>query len=142
MNNISFIVPAYNAERTIKEAVDSILNGNIEEGDEIIIINDYSTDDTPAIAEDLVKKYHIIKIINNKENLGCPATRNIGIQEAKNDLIFNLDSDNILFPSSIVILKNLLLAGNADIVSFGEYHFFKESIRKVTHKWICKEGVF
>lgn len=142
MNSISFIIPAYNAEKTLEEAVDSILNGNIEDGDEIIIINDYSTDNTLTVAEGLAKKHRMIKIISNKENIGCPATRNAGIREAKNDLIFNLDSDNILSPNSVLLLKNLLLTNNADIVSFAEYHFFKENTDEVTHKWICKEGLF
>ena len=40
---VGFVIPAYNAEDTLKESVASILNGNIEDGDEIIIANDCST---------------------------------------------------------------------------------------------------
>lgn len=142
MNNISFVIPAYNAEKTLKESVDSILDRNIENGDEIIIINDYSTDNTLIIAEDLAKRYDVIKIIDNRENIGCPASRNVGIREAKNDLIFNLDSDNVLVPSSVPVLKKILISNDADIVSFGEYHFFKEKTDEITHKWICRGGRF
>ena len=139
---VSFIIPAYNAEDTLKESVDSILNGNIEDGDEIIIVNDCSTDKTQSIAEQLSRKYGMLKVVNNPKNIGCPASRNVGIREAKNDLIFNLDSDNILPPNSISDLKGSLIKNNADIVAFEETHYFKDAPDRVTHKWVSKNGFF
>ena len=56
-NNISFIIPAYNCSLTLEEAVCSIYNGNFEHGDEIIICNDGSTDDTADILRVLASKY-------------------------------------------------------------------------------------
>lgn len=143
MNNISFIIPAYNSEKTLAESVNSIFAENFEDGDEIIIVDDCSTDKTDNLVKNLVKKYSgKIKSITNQENRGCPASRNIGIKEAKNTLIFNLDSDNILSPRSIQKLKKALLAQNADIASFQEYYYFKEDTSKITHRWICKNSLF
>lgn len=138
--NISFIIPAYNCAETLKESIDSIFDDNFEQGDEIIIINDYSTDKTDIIIKKLIKKYPFIKYFSNKENKGCPATRNIGIKLASNPLIFNLDSDNVLEKGSIKKLKDYLLANNADMAAFSEYHFFQKNKKNVTHKWIFEKS--
>ena len=140
-SKISFVVPAYNCADTITESIDSIFNGNFENGDEVIIVNDASGDSTAEIIQSLQKKYPHIKIINNIKNVGCPASRNVGIRSAFNPLIFNLDADNILVPGSIERLKNYLLAENADLAAFSEYHYFQKNIRKINHKWIYKSRV-
>jgi len=139
---ISFVVPSYNCEKTLEEAIDSIFNQNFSEGDEVILVNDSSTDKTLEIANALANKYPFkITILSNTQNMGCPATRNIGIRATKNDLIFNLDSDNILPRGSIELLRSALIKENADIVSFSEYHYFTEDTSKITHKWVCKNGL-
>lgn len=140
MNNnnqkISFVIPAYNCADTIEESIDSIFNGNFEDGDEIIIVNDASTDETENIITKLVKKHPPIIYIKNEINKGCPATRNAGISRAKNSLIFNLDSDNILPLNCISHLKKYLLSNNADIAAFSEYHYFIKDHKQINHKWI------
>lgn len=141
-NNISFIIPSFNCEKTLEEAVDSIFNNNFIDGDEVIIVNDASTDNTLEVSEKLSKNYYPnISIITNPNNLGCPATRNVGIKEAKNSLIFNLDSDNILAPYSINKLKEELIKQSADVSSFREYHYFKTNPKEITHRWLCKAGI-
>jgi glycosyltransferase involved in cell wall biosynthesis len=138
---ISFVIPAYNCAGTIRESVDFIFKGNFEAGDEVIIVNDASSDNTLDIIKNLQKTYPQIKIMNNSSNLGCPASRNIGIRSASNSLIFNLDGDNILVPGSISRLKNYLISQKADIAAFSEYHYFQNDTKKITHKWIYKGGV-
>ncbi len=141
--SITFVIPAYNSKSMLADAVESIFNGNFESKDEVIVVNDASKDTTGAVAEDLAKKYYPnIKLITNDENKGCPASRNIGISKAKNNLIFNLDADNILAQNSIGKLRRELVNQKADLVAFGEYHYFKTSPNDITHKWICKPGVF
>lgn len=142
-NKISYVIPAYNSEATLSETVDSIFDTNFEQGDEVIIVNDFSTDNTSSVADELSKKYFPnIKIIKNSENKGCPASRNVGIREAKNDYIFSLDSDNVLSKNSVLELKNKLLEKKADVATFGEARFFVNDINKITHKWIFKRGWF
>ena len=137
---ISFIIPAYNCANTIIESIDSIFDGNFEDGDEIIIVNDASTDRTSQIINDLQKKYPIIKAISHNINKGSAAAgRNTGIDHSKNNLIFCLDSDNVLAINTVPVLKKYMLEQNADIASFGEIHFFKTKIGKLTHKWTYKD---
>ncbi|MDP1625101.1 MAG: glycosyltransferase family 2 protein [bacterium] len=139
---VSFVIPAYNAESMLADAVESIFVGNFEEGDEVIVVNDASKDGTLAVANELAQKHapHV-RVINNPENKGCPASRNVGIREAKSDFIFNLDADNILKPTSIIALRQALADG-ADVAAFGEYEYFTTSTNIVTHRWVCKSGVF
>ena len=140
--SISFIIPAYNCANTITESVESIVQDNYKKCDEIIIVNDKSTDNTAHIIKNLKTKYPFLIIINNDENKGCPATRNIGIKKASNPIIFNLDSDNILSPNSIIKLKQYMIENNADVASFGEMHYFVKNKKKITHKWIFNPGIF
>ena len=140
-SKISFIIPAYNCADTLVESVESIFNGNFEDGDEVIIVNDASTDKTLQIINSLQKKYPVIKALSHNINKGSAAAgRNTGIDYSKNNLIFCLDSDNVLAPGSVPFLKKYLFEQNADVATFGEIHFFKTETRKLTHKWIFKDN--
>jgi len=140
-SKISFVMPAYNCARTIEEAAASIMNGNFNIGDELIIVDDGSVDGTDKIIAWLKERFAGIRHIKNPHNLGCPATRNIGIRAAKNPLIFNMDADDVLVPGSIDKLKKQLIDDGADISAFGEIHFFKGKPGDITHKWLCKTGI-
>jgi len=146
ITNISFIIPAYNCQDTITETINSIYYNNFTQGDEVIIINDCSTDDTLNIIEELQKKYQEIQLLQHKRNKGtAAASRNTGIEQAKNELIFCLDADNMLIPGSIAFLKKYLLEEEADAAAFGEIHFFKnnsDGTKRPIYKTIFKSGVF
>lgn len=140
--HISFIVPAYNCVHTIGQTIESIFDNNFEFGDEVIIVNDFSTDNTLETINNYKEKYPILQIINHKVNKGtAAASRNTGIEQANNDLIFCLDSDNILATNSIPKLKAHLIEQNADAAAFGELHYFNETIDKITHKWIYLDQI-
>lgn len=138
---ISFVMPAYNCAETVREAVESIIEGNFEKGDELIVVNDGSTDNTPEALANLKRKYPFIQIIDNDHNRGCPATRNVGINAASRDLIFNLDSDDALVRGSRKKLQQYMSVEKADVAAFGESHFCKRALERVTHKWIYPPGV-
>jgi glycosyltransferase involved in cell wall biosynthesis len=140
--NISFIVPAYNCAKFLPEAINSIFDGNFTTGDEVIIIDDASTDDTFKVAKSLQKKHTQIKIFRHHYNKGSAAAgRNTGIDNSINDLIFCLDADNILYPDSIPKLKKYLIDKKADVAAFGELHYFKQNTQSVTNKWIYKKKI-
>lgn len=139
--NISFTMPAYNCELTVSESVKSIMKGNFTLGDELIIVNDGSTDRTQQVLVNLKKQFPMIKIITHKKNKGGGNARNTAVKNASNNIIFCLDSDNVLVKSSIAKLKAFMINNVCDVASFQELHYFKDSINKVTHKWIFKEGI-
>ena len=90
---ISVVIPAYNAEETLKETVGSVLNQTFQNF-EIIIIDDGSTDSTAQIANEFVKNDHRCKYVYQK-NKGQPSAMNHGIQEATGEYIAFLDSDDL-----------------------------------------------
>lgn len=92
---ISVIMPAYNAEATIKESIDSILSQTYRDF-ELIVINDGSRDDT----ERIIKSYKDsrIKLLNNGINRGLIYSLNRGINSATGDLLARMDADDISLP--------------------------------------------
>ena len=89
---VSIIVPVYNQEKYIGRCLRSLLRQTMPSDDyEIIVINDGSTDKTPY-ALDLF--HNAIIRIDNKCNLGLPASINIGIKKSRSSYIIRVDSDD------------------------------------------------
>jgi glycosyltransferase involved in cell wall biosynthesis len=138
---ISFIIPAFNCADTLPGAVSSVYDHNFEPGDEIIIVNDASTDNTQEVIDALRQRNPEIVALRHRINKGSAAAgRNTAIDHAKNFLYFSLDADNILEPGSVPRLKAYFFETIADAAAFGELHFFSGSTKRVTHKWVFKEG--
>ena len=89
---LSIIIPAYNTEEYIGQCIESVLNIK-EIENEIIIINDGSTDKTFEIVKKYESKNSNIKLIN-QDNQGASVARNRGIKESTGDYIYFLDSDD------------------------------------------------
>ncbi|WP_377124667.1 glycosyltransferase family 2 protein [Mucilaginibacter antarcticus] len=142
MPNVSFFIPAYNCAATIAEAVESIMATNFTAGDELIITNDCSTDNTAEVILALQAKYPAIKIFTHKRNKGGAAARNTSVENSGNDLLFCLDADNVLTANSINPLKEYLLAMQADVASFQYQHFFIEDKLQPNYIWHLPEGLF
>ena len=91
---ISVIMPAYNAEKTIGDAIDSVLRQTYPDF-ELIVINDCSKDRTADIITAFAEKDKRIKFLQNPQNSGVSATRNYGVSEATGEWIAFLDSDDM-----------------------------------------------
>lgn len=94
---ISVVMPAYNAQRHIRQAVESILRQTFTKF-ELIIINDASTDKTLQIIRSLSKKDIRIKIVNNDMRLDIAGSLNRGIRLARSNIIARMDADDIAVP--------------------------------------------
>ncbi len=95
---VSVLMPAYNSEKYIGEAIESILNQTFTDF-EFIIINDGSTDNTAKIVRKYAKKDKRIKFVDNKKNKGVTKTRNELLKLAKGEYIACMDSDDISLPT-------------------------------------------
>jgi len=111
MEKVSLYIPCYNAERYIKECLDSVMNQSYKI-DEIMVIDDGSTDRTVDIA-----KNYPAKIIKNRENKGLAACRNIAFREAKNEFVAALDADCVASPEWLAQLMQRFV--NDDIAGVG-----------------------
>jgi len=92
---ISVILPVYNAEKYVKEAIQSILNQTYPHF-ELLVINDGSIDNSLQIINSF--EDNRIVLINNPENLGLIDTLDIGIRKSKGDYIARMDADDISLP--------------------------------------------
>lgn len=136
MQFISYFMPAYNCAATVEESILSIINGNFDpKGDELIVVNDCSTDNTLEILNKIHSAHPFIKIISHKRNKGGAAARNTAIENAGNELVFCLDSDNVLDKNSVQKLKEKLVAEKADIACFNEVRYFKGNTSELSHSW-------
>lgn len=91
------IIAAYNAEEYLERAISSALNLN-PIPDEIIIVDDASTDSTSRVIEKFVSANQTVKFLKHKMNLGPSAARNSGIAMAKNEICLIMDSDDESIP--------------------------------------------
>ena len=110
---ISVIIPVYNCEKYIKECVDSIVQQNYTPI-EILLIDDGSTDNSPAICDLISQNNSNIRTIH-KTNGGVSSVRNMGLDEAKGELIMFVDGDDLLETNAITTLYTTLLQDNTDI---------------------------
>lgn len=94
---ISVIMPAYNADKYIAQAIESVLDQTYKQF-ELIIINDCSTDNTGKIISSYKKKDNRIVVITNKKNLKLARSLNKGISIAKGKYIARMDADDWSYP--------------------------------------------
>lgn len=140
---ISIIMPAYNCERYIEEAIHSVIKQTYQSW-ELIVIDDGSKDRTVRIVEELSNKDDRIRFYKNEKNQGVSATRNKGISLAGGDWIAFLDSDDIWVNTKLKkqmdIAKQLaaefLFTGSSYINENGEYY---QGISEVPNKVSYKE---
>ena len=118
---ISVCLPAYNMENYIEKVVYSILNQSFQDF-EIIIVNDYSNDNTELIIKNLLLKDSRIRKINHSKNLGVYASRVDAILESKGKYILLMDPDDMLLnPNLFLELYKLNINYNLDIIEFTVY---------------------
>ena len=98
----SVIIPVYNVEQYLCDCLDSIVAQSYHDY-EVICVNDGSTDGSLAILEDFQNKYNQVKVIT-QHNKGLSGARNAGIQAAKGDYLFFLDSDDWIETDTLKIL--------------------------------------
>lgn len=104
---ISVIMPVYNAEEYLREAIESILNQTFTDF-EFIIVDDASTDNSCKIIEEYSKKYERILVIKNANNFGIAETRTRGTKFAKGKYIGVADADDISIPTRLEKQYNYL----------------------------------
>ena len=95
---LTVLMPVYNTEKYLKEAVDSILQQSFPDF-EFLIIDDSSTDSSAEI----IAAYRDprIRVLKNEKNMGMSATLNKGIEMCRTELIARMDADDISYPERL-----------------------------------------
>ncbi len=93
---ISIIMPAYNAEKTIKQSMESVIKQTYTDW-ELIVVDDCSMDSTVKVVEAFIKEYgkYNIRLVKNLENRGVAYSRNRGVDESRGVWMAFLDSDDL-----------------------------------------------
>lgn len=123
---VSVLMPAYNSDKYIAQAIQSILD-QTHSNLELCIINDGSTDKTAEVIDQFDDR-RIVKV-NQSENRGLVETRNALIEMARGQYIAYLDNDDIAFPDRLEKQLAFLEAGKADLCS-GAYETYNEETGK------------
>lgn len=124
MPEISIVMPAYNAEKTIGEAIDSVLSQTFSDF-ELIVINDCSKDSTSIILSDYANNDKRVKVFTNEVNSGVSKTRNFGIEKAEGKWIAFLDSDDVWREDKLEKQVALMRDNNA-VISYTASAFIDE----------------
>ena len=115
---ISIIMAAYNAEHTIEEAINSVINQTYTNW-ELIVVNDCSSDNTVNLVENFCKNDIRIKTVNNSFNSGASKTRHNGLVRAAGSWIAILDSDDIWVSDKLEKQIKLQKETNAELIFTG-----------------------
>lgn len=113
---VSIVMPVYNGERFLREAIDSVLGQTFTQF-ELIVVDDCSTDSTPAILAEYAARDPRLAIVKNARNMKLPASLNAGFAAARGQWFSWTSDDNVLLPSMLARLM-AEAAGNpyADII--------------------------
>jgi glycosyltransferase involved in cell wall biosynthesis len=128
---VSVLMPAFNAERHIAQAIESILEQTYPHF-ELLILNDGSTDQTQQVIEQF-DDGRIIKI-HLTENRGLVHARNQLVAAAQGEYIAFLDADDIAFPSRLQLQIDFLESHKADICGGAHYSLYESSGRMKSSK--------
>nr|WP_154324765.1 glycosyltransferase [Pantoea sp. 201603H] len=124
---LSVIIPVYNVLNYVKEAIDSILFQS-EKPDEIIIVDDGSTDGSGELVEELYGSNPLVKIIHTV-NRGLGEARNIGTKAASGDYIYYFDSDDIAVDGLVKnFFENFHKHKDMDIFAFSAESFIDKNV--------------
>lgn len=129
---VSVIVPVYNVEKYLQECVDSVLAQTYEKF-EIILVDDGSTDKSGTICDTYQKRDSRIVVIH-QENRGLSEARNAGLNRAKGEYIYFLDSDDWILSETLEKLVEKAKAESAEVVFFDAYSFEDNQPEKQTRQ--------
>lgn len=118
---LSVVVPMYNVERFLVDALDSLIEQNNEKI-EVILVDDGSSDNTAQIAQSYVDRVANWQMLRHRVNAGLGPARNSGIDQARGEYVAMLDSDDWYVEHAISHILNALgerSSAPADVVQFG-----------------------
>lgn len=127
---ISVVMSAYNAEKSIRKAVKSVMDSETAHELELIVVEDCSTDGTKDALGGLLADYGFT-VIEHGQNMGSGQSRRDGIEAATGDYVITIDSDDWIAPDFLDKLAGKALETEADIVSGGVTIVYEDGYKEV-----------
>ena len=122
----SIIMPVFNSEAFIEDALTSVLNQTFDDF-ELICLNDNTPDKAFKICKEYSEKDKRIICVDSNQNLGQGQTRNKGIEIAKGEYIIFLDSDDLIKKETLMKLRDSIKDNDADCVFFNFENFYEKT---------------
>ena len=135
----SIVMPIYNVERHLHQAIDSLLQQTLQDY-EIILVDDGSTDGSAEICDEYAKKYDCIRVVHHEENQGLSYARNTGMGMATGKYIWFMDSDDYVDTDLLEKVHFSLQQNMADMVVIGlieEYYDHNDELHHI--QIVCHE---
>ena len=121
-------MPAYNEEATLARVIERLEGLELPELFEIIIVDDASTDETPAVARELASRYRNIRVIRHERNSGKTAALRTGFAATTGEIVMVQDADLEYDPGEIKELIHPIVDGVADVV-YGSRFLVRKAAR-------------
>lgn len=134
MDKVSIIIPVYNSEKFLGQAIESVINQTYTNW-EALIVNDCSTDDSELIILDYMKRDSRIKYYNLSHNSGAAIARNEGLYKSTGKYIAYLDADDLWLPDKLE-KQTQFMKNNNVVFSCCDYEKIDEngqSLNKIIH---------
>ena len=130
--NIDVIIPCYNEERTIEKTIIRSIE-NLSTKDNLLVVDDGSTDKSNFLIKNLANKFSNISLIKHEKNLGKGAAIKTALKKVKNEIVIIQDSDLEYNPGEYKKLINPILELRADVV-YGS-RFISSDVHRVLYFW-------
>lgn len=137
---LTVIIPAYNAEKTLPEALLSLRTQTLKEGWEVVAVDDGSADGTGAILAAAAADFPVPIRVITQENAGVGAARNRGLVNAEGTYVTWLDADDALVPEALETALAEATAQNADILVFDSVFVYPDGRTAPYPASPCPEG--
>lgn len=129
---VSIIMPVYNSEQYVAEAIQSVMKQTYRDF-ELIIVDDGSTDNSGVICDELAKNDSRI-IVYHKQNGGCCAARNFALGKCRGEFITFIDNDDYYEDNFLEVLVNGIKDTNADTIKCGNKFISVDANGNVTRE--------
>ncbi len=125
---LSVVIPVYNEERTLAEVITNVLR--VPQLLEVIVVDDCSTDATPAILAQLAARHPQVRWRRHEKNLGKTAALRTALAMSTGEIVIIQDADLEYDPAEIPDLIEPILSGEADVV-FGSRFLVRKAARVI-----------
>ncbi|EFS21311.1 glycosyltransferase, group 2 family protein [Fusobacterium gonidiaformans 3-1-5R] len=137
--DLSIVIPIYNVEKYLRECLESVYAMNLLK--EVILVNDGSTDHSLQIAEEFAEKYSEETILISQENKGLSAARNVGLERARGEYIYFIDSDDFLDSKAFESFFYKIQGTDLDILHGNVFQYYEKENRIVKKNLPIKTGI-
>ena len=136
---VSVVMPVYNGEAYLREALDCVLTGSALQI-EVICVDDGSTDGTPEILKEYAERDPRVRPVR-QENAGAGAARNTGLKIARGEYLSFLDADDLFEPMMLEKAYDRARSQEADLVVFRCDKYMEETGKYLPTKWSMRESL-